>query len=88
MNNPSDHDVLAALRREVPTAELAVILNLSPRRVRQLAEAGVLDRSDDGDFEVIAACQQYFAYLRGESEPDIGALVRAEVARALKARQP
>jgi hypothetical protein len=81
-------DVLAPLRREIGSAELSRILGVSDRRVRQLVAEGILDRREGGGFDLVEGVWAYIAFMRGDREPDLAALVRREVARALKARQP
>lgn len=44
---------------EVSTTELAAVLGLTGRRIRQLAEDGVLDKIKDGRFNLCESVQKY-----------------------------
>lgn len=46
---------------EVGTASLAALLDISPRRVRQLAVAGILERLANGNFDVTASVAAFIA---------------------------
>ncbi len=46
---------------EVSTTELACVLGITGRRVRQLAEDGVFDKADKGRFVLADAVQRYIA---------------------------
>ncbi len=51
---------------EVSTTELACVLGITGRRVRQLAEDGQLERTGKGVFNLAASVQRYIA---GQSRP-------------------
>lgn len=55
---------------EVSTTELASVLGLTGRRIRQLAEDGVLDKVKDGRFNLSKSVQRYIASLSSK-EKDI-----------------
>lgn len=58
---------------EVSTTELACVLGITGRRVRQLAEDGVFDKSGKGRFVLADAVQRYMATLtRNEDKLETG----------------
>ena len=52
---------------EVTTSELAVVLGLTGRRIRQLSEDGVLEKVKDGKFILSSAVQKYIAFVQSKS---------------------
>ena len=52
---------------EISTSELAVVLGLTGRRIRQLAEDGVLEKIKDGKFILPKAVQKYIAFLTSKN---------------------
>lgn len=65
---------------EVSTTELACVLGITGRRIRQLAEDGQLEKSGQGRFVLATAVQRYIAGLSRET-------TSAEEARFEKAKQ-
>lgn len=55
---------------QVSTSELALVLGLTGRRIRQLAEDGVIDKVKDGRFNLSQSVQRYIAFLSSK-EKDI-----------------
>jgi hypothetical protein len=51
-------------RWRVTTAELADRLDLSPARIGQLDEIGVLEKGDDNHFDLGTSVAQYALYLQ------------------------
>lgn len=56
---------------EVSTSELACVLGITGRRIRQLAEDGVLDKQGQGKLNLPESVQRYIGYLTRE-EADEG----------------
>ena len=52
---------------EVSTTELACVLGITGRRIRQLAEDGVLDREGQGKFNLPLSVKRYIDYLTREA---------------------
>lgn len=46
--------------------EISKILDMSPRRVQQLAKAGIIPRSRRGNYDFVPSIQAYIRYLRAE----------------------
>ena len=63
---------------EVSTSELAGVLGITGRRIRQLAEDGVLDKQGQGKLNLPESVQRYIGYLTRE-EADEG---KAKMERA------
>jgi hypothetical protein len=76
------------IESEISSLELAKVLGLTDRRIRQLDAEGVIERGPDGGFVLVAGVHGYIRFVRDGACQDIGEIVRAEVARALKARRP
>lgn len=57
-----ERDALEIRRREVTTEELATVLGLTDRRIRQLASAGVIERTGRGVYNLCDAVQGYLFY--------------------------
>lgn len=53
---------------EASTSELAVILGFTGRRIRQLAEDGVLYKVKDGRFNLAQSVQRYIAFLSSKDK--------------------
>ena len=53
---------------EISTSELAVVLGLTGRRIRQLAEDGILEKVKDGKFKLPDAVQKYISYVSSKSD--------------------
>lgn len=51
---------------EVSTSELACVLGITGRRIRQLAEDGVLERAGQGKFNLCKSVKRYIDYLTRE----------------------
>jgi phage terminase Nu1 subunit (DNA packaging protein) len=67
-----------------PVAVISKLLDLTPRRVQQLASEGVIPRAEKGRYELVPAVRGYIRYLRDRA---IGAGVLPEdAARASRAR--
>lgn len=67
-----------------PVAVISKLLDLSPRRVYQLANEGVIPRAEKGRYELVPAVRGYIRYLRDRA---IGAdALPDEAARASRAR--
>ena len=81
-----ENDILAPLRRGVSTGELARVLGLSDRRIRQLIADGVLDRADDGTVSLVDGVQGYIRFLRDGAGDGIEAIVARAVRKALAER--
>lgn len=54
-------------KRICSTSELAEILGLTDRRVRQLEQAGIISKLARGKFDLAASVQQYIAWLKANS---------------------
>ena len=67
-----------------PVAVISKLLDLSPRRVYQLANEGVIPRVKKGRYELIPAVRGYIRYLRDRAI-GVGALPE-DAARACRAR--
>lgn len=52
---------------EVSTTELACVLGITGRRIRQLAEDGVLDKQGQGKFDLCKSVKRYIDYLTREA---------------------
>lgn len=50
------------------TSELAEILGLSDRRIRQLEQIGIISKLSRGKFHLPAAVQQYISWLRSQAD--------------------
>lgn len=53
---------------QVSTTELACVIGVSGRRIRQLAEDGVLDKVNTGKFNLAQSVQRYIAMLNAPSK--------------------
>ena len=61
-------------------AKLAELLNLSPRRLQQLAKQGVIPKDVRGEYELVGAVRGYSQYLQEQaSREDAGALLQAKI---------
>ena len=72
-----------------PVAIIAKLLDLTPRRIRQLVDEGVIQRAEKGRYELVPSVRGYIRYLRdraigADALPDESA--RASRARLLKAQ--
>ena len=67
-----------------PVAVISKLLDLSPRRVYQLANEGVIPRAEKGRYELVPAVRVYIRYLRDRAI-GVGALPE-DAARACRAR--
>ena len=67
-----------------PVAVISKLLDLSPRRVYQLANEGVIPRAEKGRYELVPAVRGYIRYLRDRAI-GVGALPE-DAARACRAR--
>jgi phage terminase Nu1 subunit (DNA packaging protein) len=74
---------LAAL--ELSTAEMASLLELTPRRIQQLAVEGAVVRSRRGFYALGPSLKAYLAWLRGQAEGSPGDEERVARARKLHA---
>jgi hypothetical protein len=50
--------------------ELGLLLDLTPRRIRQLAEEGTFERVGRGRYPLAACVQAYIATIQGDDEPE------------------
>jgi len=67
-----------------PVAIIAKLLDLTPRRIRQLVDEGVIQRAEKGRYELVSSVRGYIRYLRDRA---IGTDALAdESARASRAR--
>jgi phage terminase Nu1 subunit (DNA packaging protein) len=67
-----------------PVSVISKLLDLSPRRVYQLANEGVIPRAEKGRYELVPAVRGYIRYLRDRA---IGAgALPEDAARAFRAR--
>jgi len=84
----------------VPSERLALLLDLTPRRLQQLAAEGVIPKTDRNRYDLVESVRGYVRYLRDRAfgpelrdSPDSFATQRARLTRAranaeeLKARQ-
>ena len=55
-----------------PIAVISKLLDLSPRRVYQLANEGVIPRAEKGRYELVPAVRGYIRYLRDRAIGAIG----------------
>lgn len=53
--------------RIVSTSELAEILGLTDRRIRQLEKAGIIHKLERGKFDLAQAVQQYIAWIKAQA---------------------
>jgi hypothetical protein len=72
-----------------PVAVIAKLLDLTPRRIRQLVDEGVIQRAEKGRYELVPSVRGYIRYLRdraigADALPDESA--RASRARLIKAQ--
>jgi phage terminase Nu1 subunit (DNA packaging protein) len=72
-----------------PVAVISKLLDLTPRRIRQLVGEGVIQRAEKGRYELVSSVRGYIRYLRdraigADALPDDAA--RASRARLLKAQ--
>lgn len=72
-----------------PVAVISKLLDLTPRRIRQLVDEGVIQRAEKGRYELVSSVRGYIRYLRdraigADALPDESA--RASRARLLKAQ--
>jgi len=67
-----------------PVAVISKLLDLSPRRVYQLANEGVIPRAEKGRYELVPAVRGYIRYLRDRAI-GVGALPE-DAARTCRAR--
>ena len=67
-----------------PVAVISKLLDLSPRRVYQLANEGVIPRAEKGRYELVPAVRGYIRYLRDRAI-GVGALPE-DAARECRAR--
>ncbi|MBE3586557.1 MAG: type IV toxin-antitoxin system AbiEi family antitoxin domain-containing protein [Thermoanaerobacter sp.] len=51
----------------VSTSELAEILGITDRRIRQLEKAGIISKLGRGKFDLAAAVQQYISWLKAQA---------------------
>jgi phage terminase Nu1 subunit (DNA packaging protein) len=49
-------------------AQLAIVLNVTPGRISQLAQAGIIPRPERGKCDLVAAVQGYVKYLQARAE--------------------
>ncbi len=47
-----------------PASTLAKLFNLSERRIRQLAQEGIIPKKEKGQYDVVASVQGYLKYLQ------------------------
>lgn len=67
-----------------PVAVISKLLDLTPRRIRQLVDEGVIQRAEKGRYELVSSVRGYIRYLRDRA---IGAdALPDEAARASRAR--
>lgn len=66
-----------------PLGRIAEILNLSVRRVNQLAASGVIPKADRGQYEILAVVQAYIAFLKDGAPATEEGVVDARVENAL-----
>ncbi|GAV24795.1 hypothetical protein ciss_07280 [Carboxydothermus islandicus] len=52
--------------RIVSTSELAEILGVTDRRIRQLEKAGVISKIERGKFDLVQAVQQYIGWIKSQ----------------------
>lgn len=64
---------------EVSISELAAILNITARRVRQLTEDGILERSGRGRYKLCASVQKYVYQTHHEYSEDEATVNRAKL---------
>ena len=54
-------------RKSYPVATIAKLLNLTERRIQQLAKDGVIPKPEHGQYDLIGSVQGYIAYLKNKS---------------------
>jgi phage terminase Nu1 subunit (DNA packaging protein) len=73
-----------------PVAVICKLLDLTPRRIRQLVDEGVIQRAERGQYELVSSVRGYIRYLRDRALVADGGLVdesaRANRARLIKAQ--
>lgn len=70
---------------ELETSEMAALLDLTPRRIQQLAAEGVLVRTRRGYYGLLDSIRGYVAWLTGEQEGGPKDQERAARARKMEA---
>lgn len=73
-----------------PVAVICKLLDLTPRRIRQLVDEGVIQRAERGQYELVSSVRGYIRYLRDRALAADGGLAdesaRANRARLIKAQ--
>ena len=73
-----------------PVAVICKLLDLTPRRIRQLVDEGVIQRAERGQYELVPSVRGYIRYLRDRALAADGGLAdesaRANRARLIKAQ--
>lgn len=81
-------DPSESLNKELTVSELSILLNLTPRRIQQLAGEGVIPRADRGKYKLIPAVQGYIAFLQEAANDSSLSLTeeRTNLTRSLSAK--
>lgn len=70
----------------VDVGTLASLLNLTPRRVQQLANEGVIPKAAHGRYPLVGAVRGYVTYLQAQAKGGTPATIAAELAQLRLAR--
>lgn len=63
----------------ISLSTLSFLLDLTERRVQQLAREGIVVRKKAGCYDLIASIQGYIRYLRTQAQKKVGTLSEAEL---------
>jgi phage terminase Nu1 subunit (DNA packaging protein) len=70
----------------IDVGTLASLLNLTPRRVQQLANEEVIPKASHGRYPLVGAVRGYVSYLQGQAKGGTPASIAAELAQLRLAR--